>query len=236
MDAQAAAPLALADQLDALAALLVAGGHSDAATIERGRVVARENGQRLDRVLIQLGLLGERGLAEAYGVLLGLPLADPARFPPDVPPHADRLSARFLRSVRALPLQDDGTCLEVAVADPLDAFTPLAIAAATGRRVALLVGVPIELDAALERLFPDPDGTGPAASADPEGAALRGRRRAPQGPGQRGAGHPPRQRHHRPGGREPRRPTSISSRSSPGCGSATATTASCTRPTARPRA
>ena len=38
----------------------------------------------------------------------------------------------------------------LATADPLDPFTPAAVAAATGRRVTLEVAVPIELEAALE--------------------------------------------------------------------------------------
>ena len=154
------------DPVEALAALLIAGGHCDARTIERGRRIAEETGQRLDKVLIQLGLVSERGLAETFAALLGLPLIDPARYPAEESPHAERLTARFLRNARALPVADDGARLVVAVADPLDRFTPAAIAAATGRVVELLVGVPIELDAALDRLFPDPD-----RAAAPDGGA-----------------------------------------------------------------
>ena len=40
-----------------------------------------ESGQRLDQVLLQLGLVTERGLAEAYATLLGAPIAGPARYP-----------------------------------------------------------------------------------------------------------------------------------------------------------
>ncbi len=146
-----------ADPVEALAALLISGGHCDARTIERGRRVADETGQRLDKVLLQLGLVSERGLAETFAALLGLPLVEAARYPAEEAPFAERLTARFLRNARAVPVADDGARLVVAVADPLDRFTPAAIAAATGRRVELLVGVPIELDAALDRLFPDPD-------------------------------------------------------------------------------
>ena len=157
MDVQGTEPLTQPDPMEALAALLVAGGHCDARTIDRGRSVAAESGQRLDRVLLQLGLVAERDLAQAFSSLLGLPLADPARYPQDEAPCAERLSPRFLRGARALPVWDDGATLLVAVADPLDPFTRAAIGAATGRQVALTVGIPIELDAALDRLFPDPD-------------------------------------------------------------------------------
>ena len=54
----------------------------------------------------------------------------------------------------------------MAVADPLDPFTPAAIAAATGLPVDLLIGLPVELDAALTRLYPDG-----AVSAEPDPAA-----------------------------------------------------------------
>jgi general secretion pathway protein E len=146
----------LAARLDQLADLLVEQGHCDARTVDRGRRVAAESGQRLDKVLLQLGLVSERGLAQAYATLLGLPLATPDRYPQVEPLLPERLGARFLRASRAVPVAREDGRLLVAVADPLDAFTPAAITAATGLRVGLLVGVPIELDAALDRLYPDP--------------------------------------------------------------------------------
>jgi general secretion pathway protein E len=158
MDVQA--PDRSADPVEALAALLVTQDHCDARTLDRGRRVAADSGQRLDKVLIQLGLVSERGLAEAFAALLGLQVAGPGRYPVDDPLFGERLPARFLRNARALPVAIEGGRLVVAVADPLDRFVPAAIAAATGMEVALLVGVPIELDAALDRLYPDPSRVG----------------------------------------------------------------------------
>ncbi len=169
MDTNVAARLP-ADPVEALAALLIEQGQCDPRTIDRARRVAAESGQRLDKVLIQLGLVTERGLAGAYAALLGLPVATPDRYPAADPLHADRLTPKFLRNARALPVAEEGGHLLVAVADPLDDFTPAAIAAATGRPVSLLVGVPIELDAALDRLYSD---TRPAAdTAEPGGEPL----------------------------------------------------------------
>jgi general secretion pathway protein E len=154
----------LADALEGLGGWLSDRGDCDSRSIERGRRVAAETGQRLDAVLIQLGLVGERSLAEAYAELLGLPLATPERYP-SAPLCADRLTARFLRAARALPVASEGDTLVVAAANPLDDFTPHAIAAATGRRVRLEVAVPIEIDAAFDRLYPDLPGD-PAAGAE----------------------------------------------------------------------
>ena len=137
-----------------LGALLVARGHCDVRTLERARNVAAETGQRLDSVLIQLGLVSERGLADALAALLDLPLVGAERYPAE-PLLAERLGAKFLRQARAVPLSLHGRTLQLAMANPLDRFTPAAVATATGLEVALEVAVPIELEAALARLYPE---------------------------------------------------------------------------------
>jgi general secretion pathway protein E len=146
-----------APPLERLAAYLVETGQCDLRTIERGRRVGAETGQRLDRVLLQLGLLSERGLAEAFAAIFGLTLARPEDYPRDVPLCADRLPARFLRGARALPVSEAGDTLVVAVADPLDEFIPSAIAAAVGRKIRLVIAVSIELEAAFARLYKEPE-------------------------------------------------------------------------------
>ncbi len=135
-----------------LARVLLAGGACDARTLERAGRVAADSGQRLDAVLIQLGLITERALADAFAALLRLPIA--AAYP-DAPLHAERLGTRFLRAARALPVAERDGVLVVACADPFDRFVPAAIAAATGRPVTLEIAIPIELEAAFSRLYPD---------------------------------------------------------------------------------
>ncbi len=144
----------LARQVDLLASILLRQNQCDAQTIDRGRRVATESGQRLDLVLIQLGLVTERGLAEAYATLLGTPIAGPARFP-EAPLLPERLTPRFLRTARACPLAIEDSTLVLGVADALDDFTPSAISAATGLPTRLEIVVPIELEAAFGRLYPE---------------------------------------------------------------------------------
>ncbi len=67
----------------------------------------------------------------------------------------DRLSAEFLRHTRAVPLAADAETVVLAAADPLDPFAQAAVAVATGLRVRLEVAVPIELETALNRLYPE---------------------------------------------------------------------------------
>jgi general secretion pathway protein E len=178
MDARVAEPAPEdADPLAALALRLVELGQCDARTIARARRVAEESDQRLDAVLIQLGLVTERVLADALAAITGLPVIGADAYP-EAPILPDRLGARFLRNARALPVALAEGALTVAVADPLDAFNPSAIAAATGCDVALAVAVPIELEAAFDRLYPDarPDDAQPeseAASAEDDVERLK---------------------------------------------------------------
>jgi general secretion pathway protein E len=149
-----------------LAAALLAQG-ADPRAVERGRRVAAESGTRLDVVMLQLGLASEREIATAFAALLGTVVAAPARYPDALPPLAERLAPRFLRSARALPLALEDGALVVALADPLDPFIPAAIEAAVGIPIRIEVGVPIELEAALNRLVAEPEAP---ADADAEGA------------------------------------------------------------------
>ncbi len=144
---------------EALLRLLQERGQCDARALDRARRVAAEGGGELRAVLVQLGIVSERGLAEASAALLGLPLATTDRYPAE-PVLPARLGGRFLRHARAVPValgqaEDGAEALCVALADPLDGFAPRAIAAATGLRVLPEVAVPIELDAALARLYPE---------------------------------------------------------------------------------
>lgn len=149
MDAILAAP-----PLDSLEQALALQG-VDPRAIDRARRVAADSGQRLELVLQQLGLVGERSLADAFAALLGTTVAAPARYPSAPLPAAEPVSARFLRTARALPVALEHGTLVVAAADPLDPFTAEAIEAATGLPVRIEVAVPIDVEAALNRLYPE---------------------------------------------------------------------------------
>jgi len=148
----APAPDAAADALGQLAARLIEAGAIDQRTLDRARRVAAETGGRFDRVLTQLGLVSEKGLAEALALLLKAPLVGAPDYP-ETPLFADRLKPKFLRKARALPIAATADGAVLAMSDPLDEFTRNATAAAIGQPVMVAVAVPIELDAAFERLY-----------------------------------------------------------------------------------
>src|SRR5438270_2424958 len=78
-----------------LGASLVDNGAIDRRTLDRARRVATETGARLDQVLTQLGLVSDRGLAEALARLIAAPRLRPGR-DPDAPlgQQVERLKER----------------------------------------------------------------------------------------------------------------------------------------------
>jgi general secretion pathway protein E len=148
-----------------LGKLLTEQGQLDDVGLERARRVAAEGGKRLDHVLTQLGLVSDRALAEATAQILGLKLVTPADYP-EAPILPERLRAKFLRKARALPIGLGERTVTLALADPLDRFACSAIAAASGRSVEVAVALPIDLEAAFDRLYGDRDSAGQSGVAD----------------------------------------------------------------------
>src|SRR5947208_7316274 len=153
------------DRVDALARkplgeLLIERGKLDAQALERALRLQQDSGEKIGSLLVTLGLVAQRDVAEALAGQLALPLLDAAGYP-EFPILEERVSARFLRESRALPVREDETELLLAMADPTDAYTIGAFEMVTGRTVRPVVALPNELDAALERLY----GTGKSAQS-----------------------------------------------------------------------
>jgi general secretion pathway protein E len=142
--------------LTALGGHLVETGAIDLRTLDRARRVAADSGGRLDRILTQLGIVSERGLAEALAALLAIPLVTALQYP-EAPLFVDRLKPKFLRHARVMPIADAGNAVTLVMADPLDLFTRDTVAAALGRTVLPAVAVPVEFDAAFDRLYAEPE-------------------------------------------------------------------------------
>ena len=142
------------EQLELVVRFLTQRGLIDATGLDRGRRVAIESNQRLDVVLTQLGLVTERGLAEAFSATIGAPLVGEEDYP-SAAVMSDRFRVRFLRHARVLPIAASDSSLMLAMANPLDRFAIEATAALVGRAVKVCVAIPIELEAALDRLYPE---------------------------------------------------------------------------------
>src|SRR5215471_19722745 len=88
-----------------LAARLIASGKLDQAAFDRAARVQANNGERLEALLVKLGLIGERDIAEALAAELALPIAQPADYPP-APVLDGKVNEAFLRHKGVMPLTD----------------------------------------------------------------------------------------------------------------------------------
>jgi len=132
--------------------ILIERGRLDAAGLERALRVQQETGEKLGAMLVTLGLVAQRDVAEALAWQLDLPLVEAAAYP-ELPILEERISARFLREACAMPLAEGEHELTLAMADPTDSYTITAFEMVTGRKVRPQVAIPSELEAAIERLY-----------------------------------------------------------------------------------
>jgi general secretion pathway protein E len=132
--------------------LLIERGKLDLATLERALRLQQESGEKLGALLVTLGVVAQRDVAEALAAQLELPMVDVAGYP-EFPILEERVSARFLRETRSLPLHEDEAFVALAMVDPTDAYTIGAFEMVTGRAVRPMIAMPAELEAALERLY-----------------------------------------------------------------------------------
>jgi general secretion pathway protein E len=140
-------------------------GKLDERGLQRAKRAAASAEGRFAEILSQLGIVSERDLAEAIAAITGLPLLPREEFPQEAV-LMDRLSARFLRDAALLPIEVNEAEVIVAMANPDDRFAIEAVSLATGRRVAVKVGIASEIQGAIERLRADSHATAGAAAAE----------------------------------------------------------------------
>ena len=136
-----------------LGEILIERGKLDTANLERAlRVQDADNKERLGAILARTGFASERDVIEALAYQLALPVVSLAAYP-ELPILEERVSVRFLKESKALPLLEDDDQLVLAMVDPLDEYVLNAFRMVTGRQVVAQLAVPSELDAAFERLY-----------------------------------------------------------------------------------
>ncbi|HSO83644.1 type II secretion system ATPase GspE [Thiocapsa sp.] len=131
---------------------LHASGKLSPGDLGRARRLADEAGDPLLPMLVRLGLISERDMAQAMSDVLELPLADASSFPSE-PVRDDLFSLRFLKDAKVLPLFEDEDGIRIAFAHPIDRFAVEAMQMAAGKPVKAFVGLPSEIELALERLY-----------------------------------------------------------------------------------
>jgi general secretion pathway protein E len=136
-----------------LGEILIERGKLDRTNLERAlRVQESDRKERLGSILMRTGFAAERDVIEALSVQMSLPIVQISDYP-ELPVMEERVSVRFIKESRALPLSEDEDQLVLAMVDPVDGYVLNAFRLVTGRAVVPRLAVPSELDAAFERLY-----------------------------------------------------------------------------------
>ena len=120
--------------------------------LERALELQRERGDKLGKILVDMGFLALRDVLTALSDQLGIPLAA-LDSPPPVAPEIEELSARFMRQSRFIPVALEDSTLTIAMADPLDFETIAAVRSFSGFRIATLLAAEQEIFDAIDKHY-----------------------------------------------------------------------------------
>ena len=140
-----------AQREDRICQQLLARGRLKDADFTRARRLHEESGGSLVSLMTRIGLVSERDVAEASAEVFGLPLLASKDFP-EAPPGV-QISVRFLKQQHVCPIGETEDRIDLVVADPADDYPVDAIRMASGRDVAVKVGLRSEIDDLIERYF-----------------------------------------------------------------------------------
>ena len=125
---------------------------------------ARESSaERIGSILVKLDLVSERDLAENLAEQLDVGLVTREDFPEEMP-VIEALSAQFLEENHILVLHQDATELRVVMAEPQDAYLRKALQLSSGCTVTCCLGLPSEIQVAIQELQKGAESPGRASS------------------------------------------------------------------------
>src|ERR1019366_6766534 len=114
--------------------ILLDRGKIEAEDIERALELQLERGDKIGKILVDMGTVAHRDVLAALSDQLDIPLVAVDGVPPSAP-EIEGMSHRFLRQCRAIPVALVDNTLTIAMADPLDFETIAAVRAFSGLQV-----------------------------------------------------------------------------------------------------
>ena len=131
---------------------LLAKGLIQQDDLDRALELQKERGEKIGRLLVELGLVAQRDVLAALSEQLAMPVVaiDGANFSA---PETDGLAGRFLRQSKCLPLGLGENGLTLAMADPLDFETIAAVRGFTGLKVTPVLAAEGEILEAIDKHY-----------------------------------------------------------------------------------
>ncbi len=137
---------------DPVCAFLLENDRLKSVDLKRAVSYQEQHGGDLVTLLVRLGLVSERDVAEAEADLLELPLVRTADLPEEAP-ELPGISVRYLKQNLILPIAESNGDLTVVMANPRDAFACKALAMACGKNIIPQVGIASEIENGIEKLL-----------------------------------------------------------------------------------
>ena len=135
-----------------LGEILIERKKIEADELDRALELQKERGDKLGKILVDMGLIAQRDALAAISDQLGVPLVT-IEGPPPTAPEIEGLSHRFLRQARIYPLALVESLLTLAMADPLDFETIAAVRAFSGFEVSVALAPEQEILDAIEKHY-----------------------------------------------------------------------------------
>nr|MCU0229054.1 Flp pilus assembly complex ATPase component TadA [Bryobacterales bacterium] len=120
--------------------------------LERALEIQRDRGDKLGRILVDLGFVAVRDVLVTLAEQLQIDLVT-VQGEPASAPELEGLNARFLRQARALPFAMEDSTLVLAMADPLDFETITTVQRFTGLRTRAVLAAEGEILESIERHY-----------------------------------------------------------------------------------
>ncbi|HML15793.1 MAG TPA: ATPase, T2SS/T4P/T4SS family [Bryobacteraceae bacterium] len=120
--------------------------------LDRALELQRERGDKLGKILVDLGFVANRDVLASLSEQLQVPLLA-IEGPPAVSPEIESLSPKFLRQFRCLPVALRDHTVTLAMADPLDFETRSTVAACTGLAVEAGIAAEQEILDAIDKFY-----------------------------------------------------------------------------------
>jgi general secretion pathway protein E len=145
-----------------LGQLLIEQGLMDAEDLERGLELQRERkGEKLGKILVDMGYIAQRDLLNVLSRQLGLPIAQLGA--PPATSEVEGLSPRFLRQSCVFPVAISEGTLTLAMADPLDFETINVVQSFTHLEVSPQLASEQEILDSIDRFYSQTDRESAAA-------------------------------------------------------------------------
>ena len=148
----AESPPGVGSETNEVSQFLLDSGRLRKSDLKRAEAYREQNGGDLVTLMVRLGLVSERDVAEAESNLLDMPMVSTGDLP-DEPPELESVSLRFLKQNMLLPIEMTDDTLVVVMANPRDRFSLKALAMASGREVEPRVGIASEIENGIEKLY-----------------------------------------------------------------------------------